>query len=253
MQSAVIIDDENDSIDVIVSLINQYQIGVKIIDRGNSVKEGIEILNSVHPDLLFLDIKLGDEIGFSLLDQIKVNFQIIFISAYDKFAINAFKYSAVDFLLKPIDPYELSDAVKKAEVRMQSENFQYSHLKILLNNLNAPRPFMLSVPTSDGLEFVNINDITDIKAEGSYSVLYFQNNMNMMVCKNIGEFQDQLPQEDFCRVHNSYIINLKYVKKMTRKGGLTAEMAEGTVIPISRNKKEAFMQKIEKYLYNKNS
>lgn len=251
MLTAVIIDDENDSIDVIISLINQYQIDIKITGRGNSVKEGLEILNSTHPDLVFLDIKLGDELGFSILNQLEVDFQVIFISAYDKFAINAFKYSAVDFLLKPIDPLELIEAVKKTEEKIQSEKLQYSHLKILLNNLNAPRPFMLSVPTSDGLEFVNIDDITDIKAEGSYSVLSFQNNLNMMVCKNIGEFQEQLPEEEFCRVHNSYIINLKYIKKIKRKGGLTAEMSKGKNIPISRNRKDSFMLKIDNYVINK--
>jgi two-component system LytT family response regulator len=251
MLSAVIIDDENDSIDVIISLIIQYQIDVKVIGRGNSVKEGIEILSSTHPDVVFLDIKLGDELGFTLLNQIEIDFQIIFISAYDKYAINAFKYSAVDFLLKPIDPYELINAIKKTKERVQSDKFHFSHLKILLNNLNAPRPFMLSVPTSDGLEFVNIDDIVNIKAEGSYSVLSFQNNRNMMVSKNIGEFQDQLPEEEFCRVHNSYIINLRYIKKIKRKGGLSAEMSKGENIPISRNRKDSFMQRIDNYVINK--
>ena len=168
-------------------------------------------------------------------------------------SIKAFKYSAVDYLLKPIDPDELKAAFERAENKIYAGSIAVKQIEVLMQNLKASRPFLLSVPTSEGLEFININDIINIRAEGSYSVISLVNKLKKMISKNIGEFQEHLPYNEFCRVQNSYIINLKYVKKMTRKGGLTAEMAEGTVIPISRNKKEAFMQKIEKYLYNKNS
>lgn len=251
MISAIIVDDENESIDITISLIKHYHGQVNFVGRGNNVKEGIELIKKEKPDLVFLDIQLGDELGFSILEQVDVNFQVIFISGYKNFAIRAFKYSAIDFLLKPVEPPQLVEAIRKAEERMHSPEFNYNQLKILIKNMRAPRPYMLSVPTSDGIEIVNINDIVDIKAEGSYSVLSFHDNMTMLVCKNIGEFQEHLPEDEFCRVHNSYIINLKYIKKIKRKGGFAAEMVQGKNIPISRNRKDNFMNRIDNYLINR--
>jgi two-component system LytT family response regulator len=253
MISAIIIDDENESIDITISLINHYHGQVDFVGRGNTVGEGVELIRSKKPDLVFLDIQLGDELGFAILDQVEIDFQIIFISGYKNFAINAFKYSAIDFLLKPVEVPQLIDAIQKAEEKMHSPQFSYNQLKILIDNIKAPRPYMLSVPTSDGAEIVNIDDIVDIKAEGSYSVLFLQDNSTMLVCKNIGEFQEHLPEEEFCRVHNSFIINLKYIKKIRRKGGFSAELLKGKTIPISRNRKDDFMNKIDNYLINRSS
>lgn len=252
MLSAVIIDDEHDSIQAIESTIDLLGIDIQIIGRGKTVQEGISLLNSTNPDVVFFDVKLGDELSFSIFDHITdINFQIIFISAYDEYAIKAFKYSAIDYLLKPIDPEEFENAVRKVNEKIASGSFAYNQLENLIYNIKAPRPFMLSVPTSDGVEFINIDDLFEIKAEGSYSILSFKNTKDMMVSKNIGEFQMQLPEEDFCRVHNSHLINLRHVKKIRRKGGLTAEMHNGKLVPISRNKKEQFMQKIDNYLIQK--
>ena len=254
MVKTVVIDDEPDSIQAIESMIQLYSLNATILSHAGTVKGGLDIIKKYKPSVVLLDICLGDELAFDLLRKIDhIDFQIIFISAYDQYAIQAFKYSAVDYLLKPIDPDELKAAFERAENKIYAGSIAVKQIEVLMQNLKASRPFLLSVPTSEGLEFININDIINIRAEGSYSVISLVNKLKKMISKNIGEFQEHLPSNEFCRVHNSYIINLKYVKKMTRKGGLTAEMAEGTVIPISRNKKEAFMQKIEKYLYNKNS
>lgn len=251
MISAIIVDDDNESIDITISLIKHYHDQVNFIGRGNTVEEGIELIRSKKPDLVFLDIQLGDELGFSILEQVETDFQIIFISGYRNFAINAFKYSAIDFLLKPVEVPQLIAAIRKAEARMHSPEFSYNQLKVLIDNIKAPRPYMLSVPTSDGVEIVNINDIVYLQAEGSYSKLFLQDNSTMLVCRNIGEFQEHLPEDEFCRVHNSFIINLKYIKKIKRKGGLSAELLKGKTIPISRNRKDDFMSKIDNYLINK--
>ena len=254
MLTAVVIDDEPDSIQAIKSMIQLYSLNATILDQANSVNGGLEIINKCKPSIVFLDIRLGDELAFDLLQKIDpINFQIIFISAYDQYAVQAFKYSAVDYLLKPIDPDELRSALERAENNLRAGSMGVKQIEALMQNMRASRPFLLSVPTSEGLEFIDINDIINIRAEGSYSVISLMNKPRKMISKNIGEFQDHLPSNEFCRVHNSYIVNLKYVRKMTRKGGLTAEMTEGTIVPISRNKKEAFMNKIEQYLYNKNS
>ncbi len=252
MLTASIIDDEIDSIEALSSLIDLYNIDLKIVGTGSSVEEGISTINQNKPEIIFTDVRLGNELCFSIFESLpEQNAQVIFISGHDQYAVKAFKYSAVDFLLKPIDPDELILAVKKAESNIRANKSSFDHLKALLDNYKAPRPFMLSVPTSDGLEFVNIDDIIDIKAEGSYSILSFIGKINMMVSKNIGEFQEQLPQNEFCRVHNSFIINLKHVKKLRKKGGLSAEMPEGKSIPIARNRKDTFMQKINSFVIHK--
>ncbi|MBN2522298.1 MAG: response regulator transcription factor, partial [Bacteroidales bacterium] len=228
-----------------------YDLKLDIVGTAHSVDEGIDIINSHIPDLVLLDIQLGDELGFSVLEKTKtsINYQVLFVSAYDKYAIQAFKYSAVDYLLKPIDIEDFTKAVKKAENNIKTHNTTLNNLQVLLQNIRAPKPYLLSIPASDGLEFININEIISIKADGSYSLIRFENKKQMLISKNIGEFQEQLPSEEFCRVHNSYIVNVKQVKKIKRLGGLAAEMSEGNTIPISRSKKDAFMQQIELYLY----
>lgn len=252
MLSAIIIDDEDDSIEALVSTFDLLDLDIKVLNTANSVEKGIELLNSVQPDLLFLDVRLGDELSFEIFDHISnSDFQIIFVSGYDEYAVRAFKYSAIDYLLKPVDPDELVKAIDKVKKSIVTGDNTYDQLKTLLQNIKAPRPFMFSVPTSDGVEFINIDELFFIKAEGSYSVLSFQRGKDMLVSKNIGEFQGQLPEDDFCRVHNSFLINLRHVKKIRRKGGLTAEMQNGEMIPVSRNKKDQFMQKIDQYLIQK--
>ncbi len=252
MLSACIVDDEKDSIETLISLIRLYNINLNIIETGHTVSDGINILKNIKPDLIFLDVRLGDEISFSIFEKIKPGkTQVIFISAYDSYAVKAFRYSAIDFLLKPIDADELISAVSKAESNLSGPQFSAKQLEMLMANFKAVQPFMLSVPTSDGLDFIDINHIVYLKAEGSYSDLYLTNRTKMMVSKNIGEFQEQLPEDEFCRVHNSYIINLRHTKKLKRKGGLAAEMQEGKEIPIARNRKESFMEKLQGFVIHK--
>ncbi len=250
MLRGIIIDDELDSIQAIQSLITLYDLNLNIIGTAQSVDEGVDVINRYSPDLVLLDIKLGDELGFSVLEKTKTSdYQVVFISAYDKYAVQSFKYSAVHYLLKPIDIEDFTDAIKKVESNIQNKNSSLRNIQILLQNIQAPKPYLLSIPASDGLEFININDIISIKADGSYSMIHFENKRQILISKNIGEFQEQLPLDEFCRVHNSYIINLKHVKKLKKIGGLAAEMPEGITIPISRNKKDDFMKQIELYLY----
>lgn len=252
MLRTAIIDDELDSIETLASLIELYKIDAIITGTAHTVKGGVEMLNKTNPDLVFLDVRLKEELCFSIFEHIpSPAFQIIFISAYDEYVFRAFKYSAVDFLLKPIDPEELEHAVRRAKENIAIKSNSVARMEVLLDNFKAVRPFRLSLSTSDGLEFVNINDIICIKAEGSYSVLSFKRKSDMMVSRNIGEFEDQLPADEFCRVHYSHIVNLNYVKKLRRKGGLAAEMPEGKTIPIARNRKDKFMKKLDGLLIGK--
>jgi two-component system, LytTR family, response regulator len=250
IMNVIIIDDERDSIDTIQSLINLYNVDVNIVATGTSVDEGLTLIEKFIPDLVFLDVRLGKETGFNLLERIpKINFQVIFISGYEQYAIQAFKYSAIDYLLKPVDAEELIKAVKKAGEKIRSENYMLDQIKALIQNVNAPKPYLLNIPSIDGIEYINLNDIIDITAEGAYSVLFLLNSGKKMVSKSLGEFEGNLPEEDFCRIHNSHIINLKHLKKLKKRGGLAAEMTGGKVIPIARNRKDIFTQKMNLFMF----
>lgn len=250
MLRGIIIDDELDSISAIHSLISLYELNLEILGSASSVNDGVDLIKRCSPDLVLLDIQLGNELGFSVLEKTRSSdYQFIFITAHDQYAIQAFKYSAIDYLLKPIDIQDFKKAIRKAEYNIKNNNPTLKNLQILLQNIQAPKPYLLSIPASDGLEFININEIISIKADGSYSLIHLEKKKQILISKNIGEFQEQLPLNEFCRVHNSFIINLKQVKKLKRVGGLAAEMSEGNIIPISRSKKETFMQQIKLYLY----
>ncbi len=247
--NGIIIDDERDSIDTIQALINLYNVNVNIIATAHSVEEGLHIIDKYNPDLVLLDVRLGNETGFDLLKKLtKVNFQLIFISGYEQYAVEAFKYSAIDYLLKPIDADQFIKAVNEANKKFNKEFYIFEQIHALLNNVGAPRPYLLNIPAMDGVEYININEIIDIMAEGSYSVLNLQPMVKKLVSKSLGEFEEHLPADEFCRIHNSHIINLKHVKKLKRRGGLAAEMTGGKIIPIARNKKDIFTQKMNLFM-----
>jgi two-component system, LytTR family, response regulator len=251
--TGIIIDDEKDSISAIQSLINLYSIDLNIVATANSVAQGLSIIEKFQPELVLLDVRLNNETGFDLLRKIKkIEFHVIFISAYEQYAIEAFKYSALDYLLKPVDINQFINALNKTKEKIKSESFFLERIHALIQNVSAPRPYLLNIPSMDGIEFININEIIDILAEGSYSVLSLRQNTHKMVSKSLGEFEDQLPGNEFCRIHNSHIINLKHVRKLKKRGGLAAEMIEGKVIPIARNRRDIFMHKMNLFMFTDN-
>jgi two-component system LytT family response regulator len=239
----IIIDDERDAVDFITSIIGEYCPGLEVAGKAYDIMEGVQRIADLKPDLVFLDVEMPHGTGFDLLTNFpEKDFDVIFITAFNHYAIKAIKFSAVDYILKPINISEFIEAVQKV-IQKRSDNSSRGtdNIKVLLENLKTGLPSRLAIPTSDGMEYLNPKEIIRIEADRAYSWFYITGNRKMLVSKNLKEFQDLLSDRYFFRPHNSHLINLKYVKKFVRKEGGYIEMTDGSEIPVSRSRKDLFL------------
>lgn len=245
----VIVDDEQDAVDFINSIIGEYCPSLEVVGRANNIVQGVSAINDKKPDLVFLDVEMPNGNGFDLLAQFpEKEFDVIFITAFNHYAIKAIKFSAVDYILKPINISEFVEAVNRV-IKKRSERSApgNENLRILMENLRTALPSRMAIPTSDGMEYLNPKDIIRIEADRSYSWFYISGNRKILVSKHLKEFQELLSDRYFFRSHNSHLINLKYVKKYIRKEGGYIEMADGAMIPISRTRKDLFLMHMAKF------
>jgi len=245
----IIVDDEQDAVDFINSIIGEYCTSLEVVGKANNVIQGVALIREKDPDLVFLDVEMPNGTGFDLLAQFpEKNFDVVFITAFNHYAIKAIKFSAVDYILKPININEFIDAVNKV-VKMRSERRTPGNegLKILMENLRSSLPSRLAIPTADGMEYLSPKDIIRIEADRSYSWFFLTGNRKILVSKHLKEFQELLGDRYFFRSHNSHLINLKYVRKYIRKEGGYIEMADGAMLPVSRNRKDLFLAQMAKF------
>lgn len=245
----IIIDDEQDAVEFIRTIIEEYCGSLEVIGKAYNIAQGIQVINDLKPDLVFLDVEMPNGTGFDLLAQFPdKEFEVIFITAFNHYAIKAIKFSAVDYILKPININEFIDAVSKVIRKRSQRNQETSEsFKVLLENLRPPMPTRLAIPTSEGMEYLNPKDIIRIEADRSYSWFFLNGNRKFLVSKHLKEFQELLGDRHFFRSHNSHLINLRFVRKFIRKEGGYIEMQDGSVIPISRNKKDIFLEHMARF------
>lgn len=243
MLRAIVIDD----IDAIrtdnVAMIKANCPNVSIIGQADSVQSGIALIRQLAPDIVFLDVEMPDGTGFDLLQKIKpLNFKVIFITGYEDFAIRAFRFSAIDYLLKPLRATELVEAVKKAE-----ESLNNDVLELKLNNLfaNLERPKNLQklvLKTADKIYSVNVQDIVHCESDKNYTTFYFINAPKLVVSTNLKEYDTMLSPHQFFRTHKSHLINMAYFDHFVKsEGGNTIVMKDKTNIPLSVRKKDEFL------------
>ncbi len=240
---AIILDDEPGNIVTLTELLKTYCADVNIIATSQSPVEGKELILNLKPQLVFLDIEMPFMNAFDLLDSLKpISFEIIFITAFQSYAIKAFKYSAIDYSLKPISIDELKEAVSKVYKRMVEKNIN-QRVETLLTGLKTDTVGKkIVLPFNNSLLFEDVDTISYLAASGSYTYVHFENKKKELVSKTLKEFEDMLPSEQFCRVHNSYLINLKYIKKYIKGRGGFVEMNDGTMIEVSARKKDDFLK-----------
>ena len=253
MITALLIDDDDNLRAGMKSLLSRYAPEIAIIGEADSVKTGTELLLKTDPQVVFLDIHLGDGSGFDLLEEVnkrgKLNSQIVFITAHEQYAIKAFRFSALDFLLKPVDPDELEKVISKIKnVLVKSESV--AHIDLLLENIrrkvdNFKR---IALSTADGIHLFEISDIIRCESEDNYTKFYIKNNKPVLISKTLKEYEDLLTEHGFERIHQSHLINLAYLKSYIKKDGGYVVMADNSNLPISQRKKERLQELIGKQL-----
>ena len=243
---AIIIDDELSGREVLKKLVQLNCPEVTVVNTLNAIETGLQSINEDKPDLVFLDIQMPNASGFDLLNQIdKIDFEIIFVTAHDSFAIRAFKYAAVDYLLKPIKVTELIDAVKRADERIKNNQTQ-DNVKFMLEKVSPVKKVFLNnkilLPTLGGYNIIEVSDITYCKSESNYTRFHFADGKNLVVSKTLKEFESILLENNFFRIHRSYIINLNCIAKYNKGKGGEVVMKDGAILEVSREKKEEFLK-----------
>lgn len=249
MLTTVIVDDEIASIESLEIFLHSLDINVDIVGKANNIKDAEEIILKKNPDLVFLDIEMPNGNGFDLLDKLEnINFQIIFITAYNQYAIKAFKYSAVDYILKPIDISNLHYAIIR--VKHLQEKYLGVKFSVLKDNLSTDIPEKLALPTSESIEVVKTKNIIQFEADGNYTTVRIKSKEPVIVSKPVGEFEDILEGSCFFRSHKSHLINLKHINKVLRHKNLII-MDDETLAIISRRRKQEFLDVFQEHLKNK--
>lgn len=244
----LIIDDENKARRLISTLLTENYPEIQLQLEAADLESGVALIKEHRPDIVFLDIEMPKHSGLQIVDFFEpneINFQIIFITAYNDYALQAFKLSAIDYILKPVDINELKNAVEKAKknIEAKSINNRLDDLKRVFQQLSLNK-MVLEIPK--GILFVSHDDIILFEADGMYTKVYMKNNESQLICKPMKHFVDQLQDKPiFYKPHRSYLVNLKYIKELSKKDGFHLVMENNKTIPIAKEKKDEFMQMIQ--------
>ena len=247
MIDTIIIDDEMPCITALQHDIKMFCPQVNIVDTCHMAKEGLLSIKKHKPELVFLDIEMPVINGFELLEMLgrDVNFQLIFTTAYEHFAIKAFKVSAVDYLLKPIDSEDLIKAVARAETAIDAHQKMQQQIGNLLDNYQlAPEQQKIALPNRDGYDFIMPLEIVYCEAEGAYTRIMMKDGRRLLLSKSLGETESMLPASLFERIHHSYLINISQIRQLKKTEGTFLIMNDGTQLSVARSKKDQLMRRI---------
>ena len=248
MINAIIIDDEKYCVEVLEELLTAHCSMINICATCQSGEEGIACINQHQPDLIFLDIEMPRMNGFDMLKRLlPFHFDVIFTTAYDNYAIRAFKYSALDYLLKPIDVEDLKAAVDKYLHPKTQRNYA-AQLDLLIENIKHLNPSLIhriAIPTVQGLMMLPINDIIYCEANSSYTIIHLIKKEKVVSAKTLKEYEELLEVHNFFRVHNSHLINLNFVQKYVKGDGGYVVMTDQSTIGVSRSRRESFVARLQ--------
>ena len=244
MLKAVLIDDDESNLSSLSEKLGKHCPHIEIIARCDNAQDGIKAIDGLHPDVVFLDIEMPIMNGFVMLQQLTYkNFELIFVTAYDHYAIKAIRYSALDYLVKPVEVEELKAAVLKANTNRNNRSAA-SQVDFLLEHLKKKQPRRITIPTAEGLQFINLEDIVYLEANNNYTYIYLSTQKKFLVSSTLKDFEDILPAVSFLRIHHSNIINKSFVERYIRGDGGQVVMRNGIVLDVSKRKKSEFLQAI---------
>jgi len=243
--STVVIDDEPKNIKIMKNLLEEFCPQVQLVGEANTASKGKELIQQKSPQLVFLDIEMPYGNGFDLLNELMpIDFELVFVTAFDKYMLQALKYSALDFLLKPVNIDELKKAVRNAEIRI-FQNTINQQLSVLLDNLKKQEPGLkkIAIPTPEGFDFIPISDILRCEAQGAYTEIHTIHPKKLLVSRPLKDYENLLPEDIFFRIHNSHLINLNYIKKYSRGRGGYVELEDGSIIEVAIRRKDEFLKR----------
>lgn len=249
MIKAVIIDDEEFGRSVLKNLILKYCPDILIVGEASSAREGKRLIEKVSPNLVFLDIQMPGGSGFDLLEQLDTaNFSTIFTTAYDQYAVKAFKYSALDYLLKPINIEDLTQALKKIANTGSKKNIHSSLQNFIesYNNSGISKSNKIGIPTHEGLVFADIAELIRCEADGKNSFCFLIEGKKIHSTNSLKDFEEQLKTSGFCRVHHANLININHIKSYEKGEGGTVILSNGDVVSVSKRKKDEFLSALNK-------
>ncbi len=247
MLRTIIIDDEVHMRQTLEKLVKQYCPNVKIVARADSVKTGVDTIKRHHPDLVLLDIKMDDGTGFDLLKQLEpIDFKVIFITAYNQYAIKAFKFSALDYLLKPVDADDLTAAVNKAEkIVMKEIKIQLDTLEDNMQTDDKSKKKII-LKTFDNIHLVKISEIVYCESDGNYTNFYLLNTDKIIVSVTLKEYDEMLKEYGFFRVHKSFLINLSHINRFEKSEGGSIILTNDHKVPVASRKREQLFELFER-------
>jgi two-component system LytT family response regulator len=242
----IVIDDEKGARESLHNLIDKYCPQIEVAAKASNIDEAFKLINELSPQLIFLDIEMPNGNGFDLLQKFdSINFDIIFTTAYDHYAIKAIKYSAIDYLLKPIDIDDLKNAVERVVKKQKDKTIQNEQLLSLLSNIKPEQnDKKIALHDGDGLTFVRLKEIIRCESDGNYTSIILEGNKRIVTSKTLGEYEELFSNENFFRVHRSHLIHLHHIKKYIKGEGGYVLMSDGSQVEVSRRKKQEFLDKL---------
>lgn len=248
MIKCLLVEDDPFSREIVSDIIKDSFANLSIVGYADNIETAKKEIIKHQPDLVFLDVELPDGKSFDLLEKMKqAKFQIIFITSHDSYALQAFKYSAVDYILKPIDVEALKGAIKKVITQKKETDNQF-RIEFLMNNLTKSNSenAKIALPSSEGLNFVKVMDIVRCQAESNYTHVYLKDGETLIISRSLKEFEEMLPKHIFYRIHKSHLVNLNFLKKFVKHDGGHVILEDGTLIAVATRKKDGFLGQVKK-------
>ena len=242
---SIIVDDEKHGRENLAGILQKYCPEIKLVAEANSVDAARKLIKEFDPDLVFLDIEMPKANGFQLLEQLQnFRFEVIFVTAYGNYAIKAIRFSAADYILKPININDLQTAVQKVSerIRQKQENLR---MKQLVHNISQPQNPRIGLPAGDRIEFADVKTIIHCRGEGNYTHIYFEGNKHLLVAKTLVEFEELLQEHSFIRVHKAHLVNLIHVVAYIKSGGGMLRLSNGDEVAVSRRRKEQVLNRLK--------
>lgn len=252
MINCVIIDDEAKNINLLQNMLQMYCPLVHVLASDTEAKNGLLLIVELQPQLVFLDVEMPHLNGFDMLKKLEpVCFETIFVTAYSHYAVEAFEHNATGYITKPINAEKLIAAVNTAIKRIEEKNINKNLFSFLEQNTKQTAPDKIPLSTSNGLVFVKLTDILYCESSGNYTNFYLCDGKKIMVSRQLGEYEKLLPETNFTRIHDKYIINLSFIKEYIKGSGGDVVLENGKELPVASRRKEEFLARFEKWLRRK--